>query len=122
MSVLKNVCNLRRVSSRNIGSLTTTNYLHDILATKALPYVPELDGRRLLGRIIWVGGGVDWESLVVAERIDSMIWQVTGMVYWAVVDYLNQRIFLIRDVRVIDIDQAICAAWKDDIVMQWMEL
>lgn len=46
----------------------------------------------------------------MAEGINSMLGEVASMMYRAMVDHLNQCIFLVRNVRVIDIDQAISAA------------
>lgn len=99
----------------NVRPLTADAELRDVLAVQRLSQVAELHGIGLLCLFVRVGGRVDREHLVVAERVDGLLGKEAGMMHGAVVDDLHQGIVLVGDGCVVNVDQAVRAPREQDI-------
>lgn len=97
--------------------------LGDVLARERLSQVAEGGRGGLLGGLgVRVCGRVDGEGLVVAEGIDGGLGEEAGVVHGAVVDDLHQGVIFVADRCVVDVDQSVRAARKQDVGAARVEL
>jgi hypothetical protein len=91
--------------------------VHHVLAPQRVPQVAEAHARALdlVGLVVGIGPAVDGEAFVVAERVDVVAaGQEAGAVDGRrVVDDLEERVVLVRNGRVVDVDEAVGAAGEE---------
>jgi hypothetical protein len=92
--------------------LPTHADLHNILNAQWLSYVIELYWLGFLPRIVGIGGWMNRELFVMAQRKDSTLGQEASMMNRAMVDDLHQGVILVCHCCVIDINKPVSAARK----------
>lgn len=107
---------IQLVACGDVLALTVLAQLHNVFAVERLSQVIELYGLSALrGLVIRIGRGMDREILIMTEGIDGLLVQEPGMMHGAVVDDLHQRLILIGDGSIVDVDQPVRTAGECDM-------